>query len=128
MRSSIKTKKETTKARRQMQSECPVCYEQCTKLSVTCCNGHAVCEKHYLQRCKAIYDEGRLAYGKGKMGQCCPVCRKKVPDREFSTVYLTNRKLVVSEGALKHGGHCVTAENLQWLLDIIHAEKRIPVK
>jgi hypothetical protein len=45
------------------ENECPVCYDPCAKLSVTCCNGHTICEKHYLQRYKAIYEDGRLAFG-----------------------------------------------------------------
>ena len=102
-----------------MQSECPVCYEQCAKLSVTCCNGHAVCEKHYLQRCKAIYEEGRLAYGKGNMGQCCPVCRKKVPDRKFSTVYFANQKLVVAQGMLKVSGKVADAKSIEMAAKVI---------
>jgi len=114
--SSIKTKKETTKARRQMQSECPVCYEQCAKLSVTCCNGHAVCEKHYLQRCKAIYEEGRFAFETG-MAQCCPMCRVSVCDSEFSKVYFTNLKLVIVQGLLKKAGKVADSNSIMRVMN-----------
>jgi hypothetical protein len=104
-------KKQERIRKQEMQSECPICYEECAKLSVTCCNGHTVCEKHYLQRCKAIYDEGRFAFGNG-MAQCCPMCRAHVSDSAFSTVYFANQKLVIVQGMLKMAGKVADANSI----------------
>ena len=77
-----------------MEAECAICLEPCSKLSVKCCNGHEVCEKHFLQRYKAIYEEGRLAF-KGDNAQRCFVCRQKMHDNEFSDTYFKNLRLVI---------------------------------
>jgi len=79
--------------------ECSVCYEPCAKLSVTCCNGHTICEKHYLQRYKAIYQEGRQAFHDDN-AQSCFLCRTEIGDDEFSLTYHKNMKLVICQGML----------------------------
>ena len=70
MTSAESTKKELERA---------VCMEPCAELSVTCCNGHMVCEKHFLQRAKAIYEEGRYAYD--DKVQRCFLCKDAEPIR-----------------------------------------------
>ena len=56
---------------------------------VTCCNGHKVCEKHYLQRAKAVYEEGRLAFVDNDVtcAQRCFLCRTDLDDDGFSDKY-----------------------------------------
>ena len=67
--------------------ECPVCMETCAELSVTCCNGHKVCEKHFLQRAKAVYEEDRMAFGGDSCVQRCFVCRTDLGNDRFSDNY-----------------------------------------
>ena len=85
------------------ENECPVCFGPCAKLSVTCCNGHAVCEKHYLQRYKAIYEEGRTAFHDDN-AQCCFMCRSKIQDSSFSKPYFDLLEIVIAQGVLKRAG------------------------
>ena len=79
--------------------ECAVCMEPCAELSVTCCNGHMVCEKHFLQRAKAIYEEGRYAYD--DKVQRCFLCRAGIPDNKFSDVHHKIMEAIVVDGVLK---------------------------
>ena len=90
------------------ENECPVCFGPCAKLSVTCCNGHAVCEKHYLQRYKAIYEEGRDAFGTDH-AQCCFLCRSHIEDNRFSKTYFDLLKMVVCQGILNKIGSNTSA-------------------
>ena len=83
------------------ENECPVCYDPCAKLSVTCCNGHTICEKHYLQRYKAIYEDGRLAFGDDGVAQCCFMCRSDIEDSFFSKTYFDVLEIVITQGMLK---------------------------
>jgi len=76
---------------------CPVCLEECAKLSVTCCNGHTCCQKHFLQRAKAVYSEGRMAFRDDDV-QRCFTCRTQISDANFSDVYYKNRSLVQTQG------------------------------
>jgi hypothetical protein len=85
------------------ENECPVCFGPCAKLSVTCCNGHAVCEKHYLQRYKAIYEEGRTAFHDDN-AQCCFMCRSNIQDSSFSKPYFDLLEIVIAQGVLKRAG------------------------
>ena len=82
------------------ENECPVCYGPCAKLSVTCCNGHTICEKHYLQRYKAIYEEGRLAFGDDN-AQCCFMCRSHIEDSFFSKTYFDMMLMVQVQALMK---------------------------
>ena len=82
------------------ETECAICYQPCAKLSVTCCNGHTICENHYLQRYTAIYEEGRKAFGDDN-GQRCFVCRTQMCDSLFSETYFKNLQLVLFQGICK---------------------------
>jgi len=80
--------------------ECPVCMETVPEEKmVQCCNGHRVCEKHQLQRIRAIYQEGRSAFNQiegcenGK-GQHCFVCRCVMSDSLFSVNYFKMLRLI----------------------------------
>ena len=59
----------------------------------TCPNGHSCCEKHHIQRIKAIYEGGKVAFdgvdgGKGEQtGQKCFMCRCFMPDACFGENY-----------------------------------------
>ena len=81
-------------------NECVVCMEQCAELSVLCCNGHRVCEKHYLHRAKAIYEEGRLAFGDDDV-QRCFLCRTHINDDKFSKQHFKTLRMVQAYGMLK---------------------------
>ena len=61
---------------------------------VTCCNGHKVCEKHYLQRAKAIYEEGRRAFHDDDVHRCF-LCRTSMCNDLFSDRYHTVIKCVL---------------------------------
>lgn len=80
--------------------ECPVCMEMVSEEKmVQCQNGHRVCEKHQLQRIRAIYQEGRSAFNEiegcenGK-GQHCFVCRCVMGDSRFSVNYFKMLRLI----------------------------------
>ena len=46
--------------------ECHVCMEKIDgDKMVTCENGHSCCQKHHLERIRAIYQEGRFAFDLG---------------------------------------------------------------
>ena len=49
---------------------------------VVCENGHSCCKKHHVERIRAIYQEGRMAYEEGG-AQCCFVCRVSINDDDF---------------------------------------------
>ena len=108
-------KKQERIRKQEMQSEYPICYEECAKLSVTCCNGHTVCEKHHLQRCKVILSEGR----KISEGRRCFMCREKILGLHFSTTYWEVLDFVIAEGVLKKKGYIITADNLKMGLDVV---------
>ena len=84
-----------------MSDECAVCMEPCAELSVTCCNGHMVCEKHFLQRAKAVYEEGRYAFGGEGRVQRCFLCRAGIPDDKFSDQHHKTMDCIVVDGVLK---------------------------
>ena len=85
------------------ENECSVCYGPYAKLSVTCCNGHVVCEKHYLQRYKAIYEEGRTAFNNDD-AQRCFMCRSDIEDESFSKTYFNLLNIVIAQGVcFKYG-------------------------
>jgi hypothetical protein len=77
-------------------NNCHVCYEEIAEgKGVTCENGHSCCQKHHLERVRAIYQEGCSAFGTpsligektGDSGQCCFICRQGIPDNLFSENY-----------------------------------------
>ena len=52
-------------------------------------NGHSCCQKHHLERVRAMYQEGRSAFGglfgcEGDSGQHCFMCRCAIGDARFS--------------------------------------------
>ena len=81
-------------------NECVVCMEPCAELSVSCCNGHRVCEKHYLHRAKAIYEEGRLAFHDDDV-QRCFLCRTNIEDDKFSEEHFKLLHIVSAYGLFK---------------------------
>ena len=73
--------------------KCPVCFEECAKLSATCSNGHTACDKHWIQLYKAIYEDGKHAFGQ-TCAKRCFICRVHIPDSTFSDAYFKNLKTV----------------------------------
>jgi hypothetical protein len=79
---------------KEIDNTCHVCYEEVPEgKGVTCENGHTCCQKHHLERVRAIYQEGRSAFeGMGTKvenanGQDCFMCRCYLPDALFSLSY-----------------------------------------
>ncbi len=73
---------------------CHVCMEIIDESKLVCCpNGHHCCQKHHLERIRAIYQEGREAFGSGS-GQTCFMCRGEIPDSSFSKGYFKNLMLI----------------------------------
>ena len=102
MSHTMMTHSETRIAELKEENECVVCMEPCAKLSVLCCNGHRVCEKHYRDRAKAIYEEGRLAHGDDKV-QRCFLCRTDIKDDNFSKDHFKKSIIVIFAAAAKKG-------------------------
>jgi hypothetical protein len=66
---------------------CPVCLDDVPKhKSVRCPNGHWCCEKHHIQRIKAVYETRKSAFDSG-VAQHCFECRCHIPDELFSNTY-----------------------------------------
>ena len=81
--------------------DCPICLEQVPKTKcVSCPNGHSCCEKHFLQRTRAIYEEGDLVYGE-RDGQQCFLCREPIDEDVFSDVFWKNMSLIQYLGLQK---------------------------
>lgn len=77
--------------------ECPVCMEMVAEEKMVMCqNGHRVCEKHQLERIRAIYQEGRPAFNGGGQGQHCFMCRCNMKDDLFSDQYFKLLRLIQS--------------------------------
>ena len=101
--------------------ECHVCYERVPEeKSVTCCNGHTCCQKHHLERIRAIYQEGQSAYGgagsrsnghSGEAhGQMCFMCRCPIGDARFSVNFFKLLKVIQAVEIPKMYGHDVRPE------------------
>lgn len=76
------------------QLECHVCMEKIdSDKMVTCENGHSCCQKHHLERIRAIYQEGRSAFVSGQ-GQHCFMCRCSLGDHRFSSAYFKNLSVI----------------------------------
>ena len=76
------------------QLECHVCMEKIdSDKMVTCENGHSCCQKHHLERIRAIYQEGLLSFEDGG-GQCCFMCRCSIGDHRFSSAYFKNLRVI----------------------------------
>ena len=91
------------------ENECPVCHGPCAKLSVTCCNGHTICEKHYLQRHKAIYEDGSMADINARLAAAaerprCFMCRCNLENKRFSKTFYSLQDIVISQGLIKMFG------------------------
>jgi len=75
------------------ENTCHICYEGISEgKGVTCENGHSCCQKHHLERVRAIYQEGRSAFEglkgvENANGQDCFLCRCYLPDALFSMSY-----------------------------------------
>ena len=79
--------------------ECHICYENITEgKGVTCENGHSCCQKHHLERIRAMYQEGRSAFGGldvgGGGGQSCFLCRCCIGDHRFSSSFFNVLKVI----------------------------------
>lgn len=75
--------------------ECPVCMEMVAEEKMVMCpNGHRVCEKHQLERIRAIYQEGRPAFHGNGQGQQCFTCRCDMKDDLFSPQYFKMLRLI----------------------------------
>jgi hypothetical protein len=85
-----------------MSKECPICYDFIKK-GVKCCHGHEVCEKHFIERARAIYEEGRLACHHDHF-QKCFICREEMGDDRFSESYHNLLRLTQFLGMAKHMG------------------------
>ena len=97
-------------------SECPICYEDTAKLSITCCNGHTCCQKHYLQRAKSIIEEGPSAHAaflRDNNLHSCFLCRTDLNDNDFSEVYFKNLHLLTAKTCLLwHSGITLSNEDI----------------
>jgi hypothetical protein len=69
--------------------ECPVCYDTIKPgKGVKCEHGHSVCERHFIERAKSIYSEGKFAFQDDECSlQRCFMCRVDMPDELFSKQY-----------------------------------------
>ena len=75
---------------------CHVCLGDVSTCKVAKCpNGHACCEKHHIQRVKAIYESGRKAFHGGG-GQICFECRADMPDSVFSENYIKLLRITIA--------------------------------
>ena len=99
---------------------CHVCLGDVPTCKVAKCpNGHACCEKHHIQRIKAIYEGGKYAFSDGAgnpggSGQCCFMCRADMPGALFSQTYFRVLDLTVAvELSKKHLGRRLTNEELE---------------
>jgi hypothetical protein len=81
------------------REECPICFST-TNTMATCHNGHMFCENCMLDRIKAVYDEGRLAF-RDDDTQKCFICRCDMGDSDFSDNYGKLLQCVVLNGCSK---------------------------
>jgi hypothetical protein len=83
----------------QISPDCHVCYDPILDILkqghqvIRCCNGHSCCEKHHLERIRAMYQSDQMAFGgedddDSGMGQTCFECRVKMPDQKFSRKFM----------------------------------------
>ena len=72
-----------------MSVHCPICFEDVCEAKTVCCpNGHRCCEKHHIQRIKAVCETGKIPFIEdGCMAQKCFECRSNIPDNSFSETY-----------------------------------------
>lgn len=72
-----------------MSVHCPICFEDVCEAKTVCCpNGHRCCEKHHIQRIKAVCETGTTLFKDGWCnGQKCFECRSNIPDESFSETY-----------------------------------------
>ena len=81
-----------------------LCYDIIKKgKGVKCCNGHEICERHFIERARSIYDEGRLAFH-GDDFQKCFLCRTPMEDERFSGAYFKLLRLTQAFGIGKMAG------------------------
>ena len=106
---------------------CHVCLGDVPTCKVTKCpNGHACCEKHHIQRIKAIYESGKRAFHGGG-GQECFECRADMPDSVFSENYKKLMRVTVAVELSKQcAGRRMTNEDVAkfiWALDVVSKNK-----
>jgi len=117
------------------QLECHVCMEMIdSDKMVTCENGHSCCQKHHLERIRAIYQEGRFSFTDDEGGgQHCFMCRCSIGDDRFSPAYFKNLHVIQAIELPKMIG--VTNPQLglsripdtQEILDILEATSLTPM-
>ena len=89
---------------------CPICYDDVPiAKTVLCQHGHRMCEKHYSQRAKAMYESHTCAFTDGHV-QRCFVCRTDLPDYRFSEGYFTTLHITLMYGMSKMHGISVCHE------------------
>ena len=102
---------------------CHVCLGDVPTCKVAKCpNGHACCEKHHIQRIKAIYESGRNAFEDhidGGGGQMCFECRAVMPDELFSRVYLKMLDITLVVEMAKKANKSLTNDQLERIVNIV---------
>lgn len=116
------------------QLECHVCMEKIdSDKMVTCENGHSSCQKHHLERIRAIYQEGRSAFVDGQ-GQHCFMCRCSIGDHRFGSAYFKNLRVIQAVELPKMMGiqnpqmGLSSIPSTQEILDIMDDEYRFAMK
>jgi hypothetical protein len=80
--------------RKKGDDTCHVCYEKNEPLKMVVCeNGHTCCQKHHLERVRAIYQEGRSPY-QDESAQKCFMCRCDMPDELFSDMFFNVLRVI----------------------------------
>ena len=102
---------------------CHVCLcDVPTSKVATCRNGHSCCEKHHIQRVKAIYESGEYAFDDpdpengsgGAQGQMCFMCRCSMRDECFSQTYFKMlRVCLLVEMPKASGGYRIDNETIE---------------
>ena len=109
--------------------ECHVCMEKIDgDKMVTCENGHSCCQKHHLERIRAIYQEGRFAFDLGPThggGQHCFMCRCNIEDDLFSSAYRKNLHVIQAielPKLMRRQGNLSRLPSTQEILDGVEQE------
>ena len=113
--------------------ECSICDEIIKPGKGVCCeNKHTVCEKHFISRAKAMYEEGGNAFGdRSTTSQRCFMCRCEMPDCLFSNQYFNLLNLTISFGLGQSGGLSKSQcrkKYLQLLPIMIQAREATPTR
>ena len=105
---------------------CHVCLGDVPTCKVAKCpNGHACCEKHHIQRIKAIYEGGKHAFdgvdgGEGEQtGQMCFMCRCPMPDANFTENYFKMLRLCITIEMPKAKGVRIDNETIEMAVKVM---------